>query len=212
MTTWHLQVQDTRLLRYDTSLGRTRLTVDCMRGEQRLGQGFRYQLGTVSAHTGIALTSLIGQPALLSAAGRDARALHGYITAAEPGLGRWHLTLEPWTAFLDRGRDSRVFQHMTVFDILDCVFAPWHGKGRLVPAWRFDIGARAAYPVRSLTTQDQESDLAFAERLISEEGLFHYFEHHGDPDNPVLGRHTMVIAEHDGRAAELQIASAESAA
>lgn len=42
----------------------------------------------------------------------------------------------------------------------------------------------------SLTTQYQESDFAFAERLMNEEGLFHYFEHSGDPDSPALGAHT----------------------
>ena len=32
------------------------------------------------------------------------------------------------------------------------------------------------YPLRSLTTQYQESDLAFIERLLLEEGWFYWFE------------------------------------
>ena len=50
---------------------------------------------------------------------------------------------------------------MTVFDILDAVFAAYRGQGKLAPAWRFDIIDRALYPRRSLSTQYQESDLAF---------------------------------------------------
>jgi uncharacterized protein involved in type VI secretion and phage assembly len=69
---------------------------------------------------------------------------------------------------------------MTVFDILDTVFNAYQGQGKLAPAWRFDIVDREIYPKRSITTQYQESDLAFAERLMHEERLFHYFEHTGD--------------------------------
>ena len=57
-----------------------------------------------------------------------------------------------------------------MFDILDAVFRGWQGQGKLVPAWRFDIAERGIYPARSLTTQYQEANLAFAERLMHEEG------------------------------------------
>jgi type VI secretion system secreted protein VgrG len=197
---------DTRLLQLSTPLGGRHLVVECVRGEEGIGQGFRFQLGALASDVGIAPETLIGQPALLQLVtagdGEQRRPFHGHITGVElsgnnDGLSRYHLTLEPWTAFLARGRDSRVFQNMTVFDILDCVFAPWQGKGRLAPSWRFDIGERATYPARSLTTQYRESDLAFVERLMKEAGLFHYFEHTGTPDSPALGSHTLVIADHN---------------
>jgi type VI secretion system secreted protein VgrG len=199
--------QETRLLQLTTPLGANRLVAECVRGEEGIGQGFRFSLSTLSTDANIALKSLIGQPALLqllTATSRDdLRPFHGLIAAVEMsgangGLARYQLTIEPWTAFLALGRDSRVFQDMNVFDILDVVFAAWQNRGRLAPAWRFDILDRAIYPLRSLTTQYQESDLAFAERLMSKEGLFHYFEHSGDPASPSLGSHTMVIADHNG--------------
>jgi type VI secretion system secreted protein VgrG len=87
---------------------------------------------------------------------------------------------------------------MSVLDILDSVFNAWQGRGRLAPAWRFDTADRSVYPVRSLTTQYQESDLAFAQRLMSDEGLFYFFEHEADPESPGLGKHEMVIADHNG--------------
>jgi uncharacterized protein involved in type VI secretion and phage assembly/uncharacterized protein (DUF2345 family) len=70
--------------------------------------------------------------------------------------------------------------------------------GTLVPAWRYDIAERGVYPVRSLTCQYQESNLAFVQRLMSEEGLFYYFEHSGDAASAQLGSHTLVIADHNG--------------
>ncbi|MEJ7807257.1 MAG: type VI secretion system tip protein TssI/VgrG, partial [Telluria sp.] len=198
--------QETRLLQLTTPLGNNALLAECVHGEEGIGQGFRFSISTLSPDANIALKSLIGQPALLqllTATSQQPRAFHGHITGVEAsgangGLARYQLTVEPWSAFLAHGRDSRVFQDMTVFDILDTVFSAWHGKGRLAPAWRFDIVERAVYPKRSLTTQYQESDLAFAERLMNEEGLFHYFLHTGEPDSPALGQHMMVIADHNG--------------
>jgi type VI secretion system secreted protein VgrG len=199
--------QDTRLLQLFTPLGANKLLAECVRGEEGLSSRYSFTISALSLDARIGLKSLIGQPALLqllTAKNRfDMRPFHGHITAVESsgangGLARYQLTIEPWTAFLVHGRDSRVFQDMTVFDILDAVFGAWQGKGRLAPAWRFDIADRSIYPVRSLTTQYQESDLDFALRLMSEEGLFHFFEHSGAPDSPSLGSHTMVIADHNG--------------
>ena len=199
--------QSTRILKLTTPLGADALLAECVRGEEGIGIGFSFKIAALSTDAAIPLKSLIGQPVLLelmTAASRDQlRPFHGHVTAidiagANGGFARYNLTVEPWTAFLARGRDSRIFQDMTVFDILDTVFNPYQGRGKLAPAWRFDIVDRDVYPKRSITTQYQESDLAFAERLMHEEGLFHYFEHSGDAASPGLGSHTMVIADHNG--------------
>ncbi len=199
--------QSTRILKLTTPLGPDVLLAECVRGEEGIGTGFHFKIAALSTDAAISLKSLIGQPVLLelmTAASRDQlRPFHGHVTAidmagANGGFARYNLTVEPWTAFLARGRDSRIFQDMTVFDILDTVFGAYQGQGKLAPAWRFDIVDRDVYPKRSITTQYQESDLAFAERLMHEEGLFHYFEHSGDAASPGLGGHTMVIADHNG--------------
>ena len=198
--------QGTRLLQFSTPLGRQKLLAECVRGEEAISSGFEFAISALSTDADIKLKSLLGQPALLQllpAQSRDSlRPFHGYITAVEHagangGFARYKLTLGPWSSFLKLGRDSRVFQDMTVFDIIDAVFGEYAGKGTLVPEWRFDIAERAVYPVRSLTTQYQESNMAFIERLMLEEGLFYFFEHTGDPDSPSLGSHTMVIADHN---------------
>jgi type VI secretion system secreted protein VgrG len=76
------------------------------------------------------------------------------------------------------------------------------GAGKLQPAWRLDVLDASVYPRRSLTTQYQESDLAFIERLLLEEGLFYWFEHSGPAldasSGEQLGAHTLVIADHNG--------------
>jgi type VI secretion system secreted protein VgrG len=80
--------------------------------------------------------------------------------------------------------------------------AAYQGAGKLQPAWRLDVLDASVYPKRSLTTQYQESDLAFIERLLLEEGLFYWFEHSGPAldasSGDSLGAHTLVIADHNG--------------
>lgn len=199
--------QSTRLLQLTTPLGADRLLAECVRGEEGLSTGFVFHIAALSTDAGISLRSLIGQPALvqlLTATSTDElRPFHGHVTGVElvganGGMARYQLTLEPWSTFLSHGRDSRVFQDMTVFDILDALFVACQGQGKLAPAWRFDIIDRAVYPKRSLSTQYQESDWAYAERLMHEEGLFYYYEHSGDPASPALGSHCLVIADHNG--------------
>ena len=195
--------QTTRLLRLTTPLGRDELLAECVRGEEAISGGYSFTISALSTNSDISLRSLLGQPALLellTVSGGAARPFHGHITAVEAngangGMARYTLTLEPWVKFMAHSRDSRVFQDMTVFDILDAVFGAYQGKGTLAPGWRFEIADRSIYPTRSLTTQYQESDLAFAERLMNEEGLFYFFEHTGDSSSPALGSHPMVIAD-----------------
>jgi type VI secretion system VgrG family protein len=188
--------QDTRLLRLTAP---AQLLAECVRGEEAIGKPYSFEISALSPDAAIPLKSLIGQAVLLqlvTAAGPNAlRPFHGHVTAAEllgsnGGLARYKLRMEPWTAFLAQNRDSRVFQDRSVCDILDAVLGSWQGQGKLVPEWRFELADRAVYPKRSLCTQYQESDWAFAERLMAEEGLFYYYEHRSDG-------HVLVIADHN---------------
>lgn len=198
--------QSSRLLRLSTPLGADCLLAESVTGQEGLSEAFSFTITALSLDAAIPLKRLLGQPALLelaTAGSSGRRPFHGYLSrvrfdGADGGLARYTLTLEPWTVFLSRGRDSRVFQDMSVPDVLEAVFAPYCGQARLAPAWRFDLLDRRVYPARSLVTQYQESDLALVERLMREEGLFYFFEHQGDRAGPLLGRHELVIADHNG--------------
>jgi type VI secretion system secreted protein VgrG len=199
--------QHQRILRLTLAGFSEVLLAESLHGEEELSRGYRLEVAALSLDANIALKSLLGQPALLELrtgyGPGGTRPFHGHVSAAElvganGGFARYRLTIEPWTAFLRLGRDSRIFQDQSVLDILETVFAAYHGKGTLAPAWRLDIADPEVYARRSITTQYQESDLAFVERLMSEEGLFYFFEHDGDAASPSLGLHTLVIADHNG--------------
>ena len=83
------------------------------------GTFYSFRIAALSTDAAIPLKSLIGQPLLLelmTAASRDAlRPFHGHVVAIEMagangGFARYNLTVEPWTSFLGRCRDSRIFR------------------------------------------------------------------------------------------------------
>ena len=189
--------QHDRLLRLHTPFGPDVLVAEVFRGEERLGGGgFRFEITALSVDAHLDLDTLLGRPVLLELLCADSpvrRPFHGHVTAFEQlgsngGLARYRLRVEPWLAFLRERVDSYVFQDRSVIAIVEDVFADYAESGALAPAWRWDLEDTAVYPVRSLTTQYQESDFAFVERLLADEGLFYWFEHEGAPGDDTLGR------------------------
>jgi type VI secretion system secreted protein VgrG len=219
--------QTNRLLRLHTPLGANVLLAESLKGIETISgaapsaasdiTGYQLQIDALSTNAHLQLKALIGQPVLLEIQtdqSRDVlRPLHGHVTAAvaigsNGGMARYRLTVQPWLAFLGAGRDSAVFQDMSVLTIVQSILTDYQstlqGQGKLQALWRLDVQDAAAYPIRSLTTQYQESDLQFINRLLAEEGLFYWFEHTGDPANASLGSHTLVIADHNGAFKPLQ--------
>ena len=203
--------QNDRLLTLTTPAGTDALLAESASIEEALGPvadhaGFRIVLTVLTADAHQSLTALLGQPARLdlqTAQSRTAhRPFHGHISRAERlgangGFARYRLLIEPWLAFLDRNTDNYLFQDKSVVEIVDELLNDWHGRGKLVPAWRWDLADSALYPKRGMTVQYQESDLAFLKRLLAEEGLFCWFEH-AQTEGESLGKHTLVIADHNG--------------
>lgn len=201
---WATPGQANRLLRLATPLGGDTLIAERLDGVESIdGGGFRLRLAALSPNAELPLDKLLGAPVLvelLTADSRtDLRPFHGHVTAVERegsngGLARYHLTLEPWLAFLRYRQDSYAFHNATVIEIVEQVFG-YYKKGVVVPAWRWELADRSIYKKRSPTSQYQESDYAFVTRLLAEEGIFYWFEHKGDRASATLGSHTLVLAD-----------------
>nr|WP_255216515.1 type VI secretion system tip protein TssI/VgrG [Pseudenhygromyxa sp. WMMC2535] len=138
----------------------------------------------LSSSAAIDLEALLGADAelVLLREGLETRHSYGVIARIDDLGGHDHrfhyaLHLVPALALLDQGQNSRIFQHLSVQDIvkqvLDEALAPY---GRSV-----DLGAlsRGAAP-REYCVQYRESDLDFVARLLEEEGIAYDFVHeHG---------------------------------
>lgn len=198
--------QRDRLLRLHTRLGPDVLVAETLDGWESVDHGgFRFQLTALSTDAHLDLQALPGTPVLLELLTADSRTeprpFHGHIGAIERlasngGLTRYRLVIEPWLACLRLTCDSRIFHDLSVPAIVDELLGAWRGQGALAPAWRWELADPEAYLQRSRCTQYEESDYAFLHRLLTEEGLFYWFEHAGDPGSDGLGTHTLVIADH----------------
>ncbi|MBY5927599.1 type VI secretion system tip protein VgrG [Halomonas sp. DP8Y7-3] len=175
--------QDHRLLKLQLSghsSSRHALIPHRLVGEEMLSRPYRYRLDVIAQRGDIELKSLIAQPATLEIRQADGsyRQLSGLVESAallgeDGGVFYYQLELVPWLAMLSLGRDSRIFQDKTVVEIIEAVF---DGHDVAKGGYRFDL--RRDYPARSYCVQYRESDYHFVNRLMEQEGLFYYFEHH----------------------------------
>lgn len=152
-----------------------------------LSEPYRCTLDLEGAHAGSSATALQGSSCVvLVERGTRVRRLCGIVTRVE-----WRgkvgdavsvrLRVEPALAALAQTRDCRIFQEASVKDVLGAVLSPLSGYGREVK-----LQLDRSYEPREYTTQYDESDLDFALRLMSEEGIFFFFDHSGEHEQLIL--------------------------
>ncbi|CAN7493798.1 type VI secretion system tip protein VgrG [Aquipseudomonas alcaligenes] len=168
------------------------LDVLAFRGEEALSQPFAYQVEFTSTQPDLPAERLLGQgasfsllppPVALPFAGmsipsaQPLRTLHGVVTGFRRLSGsndeaRYELTLQPRLALLGRGRQYRIYQHLSVPEIVEQILRSdrhrWAGQD-----FFFDL--KRDYPKREQVMQYGESDLAFIQRLLAEVGIWYRF-------------------------------------
>ena len=90
-------------------------------------------------------------------------------------------TVRPWFWFLSHKTDCRIFQDMTVVEIIDKVFSSNHGS---IVKLRKRLSA--TYAVWPYCVQYRETDLNCVSRLLEREGIYYYFEHTSSGHEMVL--------------------------
>jgi type VI secretion system secreted protein VgrG len=195
-----------------------------LHGEEGLSKNYHYSLECLSADTFLELKTLLGQPAEISLLLPDGtyRLLTGLVTAArqagsEGGFAAYVLTLEPALATLVHRRNSRVFQDRTVPQIVTALLDEHLAANpAFTGAFHYRNDLVQSYPVRSYCLQYRESDLAFIERLLAEEGISYRYTHGPDPDTSLsagddparsgeedsddsLPRHTLILVDDNAR-------------
>lgn len=153
------------------------LKVLAFNGHECLNQPYRFEIEVVSERPDLDLESLLHQLAFLSFDAQDA-GVHGQIHSVAQGetgrhLTHYHLVMVPRLAYLAHGRQQRMFQNLSVPQIIAAVL---EGHGILADSYRFQCGP-TVYPARDYCTQYDETDLNFLQRLCAEEGLSYHFQH-----------------------------------
>lgn len=191
---WHAWVPDytadTRLYEIDTPLGKDVLLVESFVGREGLSALYEYRIDCISTDPGLALTSLLWQPAVLRI--RLADGTHdrrsGFIAAATrlgagESIARYRLTVVPWLALARYRHKSKAYQDLSVLGIFEDVLHAYREHG----SWRIASDADAFIArvrPRSYCCQYRESDHAFLSRLLAEEGIGFYFEEPEDGHAP----------------------------
>lgn len=177
-----------RPFRLDTVLDEDVLLLNGFNGVEALSRPFGFQLDLLSTDAAVDPAGLLRQPALLTVHldGGERRLVHGFFSrltqlGMQDDLAVYRAELVPWLWFLRLSRDSRIFQDMTVPEIVEDTFT------RL--GWSdFELRLSRSYSPRLYCVQYRESHFDFVSRLLEDEGIYYFFEHHED-------RHVLVLCD-----------------
>jgi type VI secretion system secreted protein VgrG len=177
--------QANRPLAVATPLGEDVLLLIGVNGHEAISQLFSYQLDLLAEDSSkVKFDKLLGRPIgvrLLLPEGKQ-RYFNGICRWVSQG-GRddtftsYRMEIVPQFWFLTKTARSRIFQHLSVPDILKKVF-----EGLDVT-----LEIQGTFHPRDFCVQYRESDFNFASRLMEEEGIFYFFKH-------TANGHTMVVA------------------
>lgn len=156
-----------------------------------LSRPFEAAITAVSTRRSIDPDELVGRPVCLTMRWRPSedRLIHGIVrkltAVGLPQRDRWKYVLDvvPRLRLMEQAADCRIFQDRTASEILHTLFAEHD-----VSPVEFRISG--AQPRREYTTQYNETDLDFAQRLMQESGWFYFFEHSRTG-------HTLVVCDHN---------------
>jgi len=174
----------------DTPLG-SDVKFHAMGGIEGLSRPFVYEVDVLSDRSDIAPSELLGQPVTvhLSMGDDDGDVRHWngvvsglqYIDTSDEGDSRYRLTVRPWLWQLSRSADCRIFQQMSVPDIVTQIF---QDRGFT----DFERVLFEEYEPREYVVQYRETDLQFVSRLLERAGIYYFFRHED-------GKHTLVLAD-----------------
>jgi type VI secretion system secreted protein VgrG len=100
------------------------------------------------------------------------------------GVGRYfryQITGRPWLWLLTRTSDCRIFQNVSVPDIVKDVLGKY-------PEIKFESRLTGDYRPWEYCVQYRETDFNFVSRLLELEGIYYFFQHE-------VGKHTLTLAD-----------------
>jgi type VI secretion system secreted protein VgrG len=164
-----------RPLTLTTPLGPDALMLTAVRGREALSELFHFDLEALwqDSRRTLPFDDLLGQKVTVTISHRSGkRHINGIvarIVQAERDLKsiKYRLEVVPQLWLLTRIRQSRIFQHLSVPEILRKVFT----------GLDVTYGIQGTFQPREYCTQYRETDFQFASRLMEEEGICYFFQH-----------------------------------
>lgn len=177
--------QANRFMHVATPLGPDVLLLASLTGAEGISELFHFQLDLLAENQQeVAFDKLLGQPITVTMMMPDGkkRFFNGICNRFSQGhrddtFTNYRMEIVPELWLLTRRIQCRIFQHMSVPDILKKVFDGLNVK--------YEI--QGTFHPRDYCVQYRESDFAFASRIMEEEGIYYYFAHSD-------GSHQLIVA------------------
>jgi len=182
--------QANRSLRLQTPLGEDVLLIRQLKIHEELGRPFEMILDLSSQDAAIDFSKILGQKVTitLDIPNNAHRYFNGYVQEfvqtsfdVPSAIFTYQAVVVPWISLLALTSDCRVFQNMTVPQILKQIFSDFGFS-----ACRDSLTQQ--YPYKKMCVQYRETALNFVNRLMEQEGIYYFFEH-------VDGEHTLVLCD-----------------
>lgn len=173
-------------------LGEDVLLLRSMSASDQMGRMFRYELSLYSEKDeAIKIDKILGQNVTvkMDISPSGTRYFNGHVSRfaqvdSDGRMASYRATVVPWLWFLTRTADCRIFQGMTVPDIIKKVF---RDKGFS----DFEEALDGTYTPWDYCVQYRETDFNFVSRLMEQEGIYYYFKH-------TESKHTLVLSDSRG--------------
>ena len=184
--------QDDRLMSISTPMGKDYLLINRFTAREALSNLFQFDIELLHEEdeatfspTTVDPHSLIGQAVTIYISSPDGakREFTGMVNKFSQGnrnvrFSYYYISVVPHVWLLTQKSQSRIFQQISVPDILKKLFSGFQVKYEL----------QETYEPRNYCVQYRETDFDFASRLMEEEGIFYFFEH-------TDGQQQMIIAD-----------------
>lgn len=172
---WSLQI--------NTPLGHDRLLLTALEGEEYLSEPFLFNLTMASEYVDLDISQAVGEAAHATLINGDGnkRYIHGIITRMNHAGRVYFAELRPWFWLLTLTTDSRIFQNLSIPDIITRVFSDYGFTD-------YRNSLTSSYSQLEYCVQYQETAFNFVSRLMEYAGISYFFEHSDSA-------HTLVLAD-----------------
>jgi type VI secretion system secreted protein VgrG len=181
--------QENRHVEFTSPLGKDVLLFHRMTAVEELGRLFRLELELLSEESEIKFKDILGQNVTirLNLPDNQIRYFNGFVSRFKQeettvdDFSVYSATVHPWLWFLTLKINCRIFQEMTVPDIIKKVFKDSGFTD-------YEESLSGSYRTWEYCVQYRESDFDFVSRLMEQEGIYYYFKHEKT-------KHTLVMSD-----------------
>lgn len=169
--------QDGQPMAVDTPLGKDKLLLESIQGEETLGGLFMFRLDCLSVDENLSDKQIVGKQITFRVdnSSGSPRWFTGYVSrftwvARDDVLTRWSLEVVPGLWFATLTSDCKIFQQKSVPDIVTQVLGD-------ISEVSLSKKVQGSHSPWEYCVQYRETDFAFVSRLMEHEGIGYHFQH-----------------------------------